>query len=97
MEILTMYVTGEGQTSPGGVEGKPASMPLPQPLLPVTATIGGKYAPVQYAGAAPGFVAGLMQVNVLVPAGSEGDIVPVVVRVGQARSQPGAIIRVLPK
>ncbi|MEO8127856.1 MAG: hypothetical protein ABI822_12230 [Bryobacteraceae bacterium] len=96
-EFLTLYVTGEGQTSPPGVDGKPASVPLPQPVLPVSVTIGGKEAVVQYAGGTPGLVAGLMQVNVLVPDGVEGDVVPVVVRVGQARSQPGPFVRVFVK
>ena len=40
-------------------------------LSKVTVTIGGVEAPVQYAGAAPGFV-GLDQVNVLVPLTLQG-------------------------
>jgi len=44
----------------------------------VTCTIGGSNAPVQYAGGAPGLVAGLMQVNVQIPAGIQaGSAVPV--------------------
>jgi len=39
------------------------------PINPVTAFIGGIQAVVGYAGAAPGFVAGVMQINVQVPAG----------------------------
>ena len=93
--FVQLYVTGEGQTSPPGIDGKPAAIPLPQPLLPVTVTIDGKDAPVQYAGGAPGFVAGLMQVNVQVPEGVEGFNAAVVVRVGQARSQPGVNMTIL--
>jgi uncharacterized protein (TIGR03437 family) len=40
---------------------------LRKPVLPVTVTIGGVEAQVQYAGSAPESVAGLFQVNVLVP------------------------------
>jgi uncharacterized protein (TIGR03437 family) len=37
--------------------------------LPVSATIGGVRAEVLYAGAAPGLIAGVVQINVLIPAG----------------------------
>jgi uncharacterized protein (TIGR03437 family) len=68
---LILYATGEGQTSPGGVDGKlaPTTMPEPMPLQTVTATVGGIPANVTYAGAAPGFVAGVMQVNLQIPTG----------------------------
>jgi len=66
--VVSLYVTGEGQTSPAGVDGKPASAPYPSPVLPVTVTLNGQYVPVLYAGGAPGEVAGLMQVNVQIPA-----------------------------
>jgi uncharacterized protein (TIGR03437 family) len=69
--FLILYATGEGQTSPGGVDGKlaPTTLPEPMPLDAVTVTVGGIAANVTYAGAAPGFVAGVMQVNVQIPAG----------------------------
>jgi uncharacterized protein (TIGR03437 family) len=61
----------------------------------VTVTVGGQDAPVQYAGGAQGLVAGLMQVNIQIPAGTEpGDAVPVVLRVGDAFSQIGVTIAV---
>jgi uncharacterized protein (TIGR03437 family) len=65
--VITLYATGEGQTNPLGSDGKIASPPLPAPAQGVTATIGGVSALVQYAGGAPGLVAGVMQVNVTVP------------------------------
>ena len=61
--FLTFYATGVGQTNPPGQDGMPAVLPLPQPTLQVAATIGGKPATVQYAGGAPGIVAGVIQVN----------------------------------
>jgi uncharacterized protein (TIGR03437 family) len=92
--IISLYMTGEGNTSPA-VDGKIASSPLPHPVLPVTVTIGGQSAQVQYAGGAPGLVAGVMQVNAVVPAGiSPGNRVPVVVQVGNVPSQPGVTIAV---
>jgi uncharacterized protein (TIGR03437 family) len=47
-----------------------------------------------YAGAAPGFVAGCMQMNVQLPDGLGSGSVPVVLQVGNALSQPGVILNV---
>ncbi len=47
---------------------------------------------VQYAGTAPSEVAGLLQVNVLIPAGiQEGGYVPVTLQVGDASTTPDAV------
>ena len=92
---ISLYATGEGQTSPAGVEGKLAGTPLPLPLLPVSVTVDDQPAYVQYAGGAPFQIAGLMQVNVLVPdAVRPGGYVPVVLKVGSASSNPGVTIAV---
>ncbi|MDE3167776.1 MAG: hypothetical protein KGN36_18390 [Acidobacteriota bacterium] len=94
-DIIACYATGEGQTMPGGVDGKPAALPLPQPNLPVTVTIGGHTVLPQYAGGAPGLVAGVMQVNAQIPAGiATGDAVPIVLQVGTASSPAGVTISV---
>ena len=93
--VVTFYATGEGQTTLAGVDGKPASVPYPYPNLAVTATVGGRDAPVKYAGGAPGLVAGLMQVNIQIPSGIQtGNAVPVSLRVGSAFSQGGVTIAV---
>ena len=94
-DIISLYATGEGQTTPAGVDGKPASVPYPYPNLPVTATVGGQNATIIYAGGAPEEVAGLMQVNVQIPAGIQtGNTVPVILRVGNASSPGGVTIAV---
>ena len=62
-DFISIYATGEGQTSPTGIDGKPATVPLPQPNLSVTVTIGGQVVKPQYAGGAYGEVAGVLQVN----------------------------------
>jgi uncharacterized protein (TIGR03437 family) len=67
--FVILYATGEGATSPPGVDGKLAVPPFPAPVRTVTATVGGIPANVTYAGAAPGFVAGVMQVNLQIPSG----------------------------
>ncbi len=93
--IISLFATGGGQTSPASVDGSLAAVPLPQPILPVTATVGGQPATVQYAGGAPGLVAGVMQINVQIPSGvTPGSAVPVVVQVGTVTSQSGVTIAV---
>jgi uncharacterized protein (TIGR03437 family) len=94
-DIISLYATGEGQTTPPGADGKAASVPYPYPNLTVTATVGGRDAPVKYAGGAPGLVAGLMQVNIQIPSGIQtGNAVPVSLRVGSAFSRGGVTIAV---
>jgi uncharacterized protein (TIGR03437 family) len=91
--IVVLYATGEGQTNPGGVTGKPASAPYPAPVLAVSLAIGGQPAEILYAGSAPGY-AGLMQVNARVPERVEAGPQPVELTVGEAKSQPGVTVAV---
>jgi uncharacterized protein (TIGR03437 family) len=94
--LVLIYGTGEGQTSPPGIDGHVAgSTDLRRPLLPVSASIGSRSAEVLYAGSAGGQVAGLLQVNVRVPAGlATGDAVPVTLTVGSTSSQAGVTMAV---
>ena len=92
---ISLYATGEGQTTPGEQDGTVDGTTPPKPVLPVSATVGGIPATVQYAGGVPGQVSGLLQVNVQVPNGVQpGGYTPVVVRVGDAVSGPGVWIAV---
>jgi uncharacterized protein (TIGR03437 family) len=81
--VVSVYMTGEGQTSPAGVTGAiaPVNVPAPwkQPQLKVTATIGGLPASVQYYGSAPGEVSGVMQVNAQIPANAPSGALPIVI------------------
>jgi uncharacterized protein (TIGR03437 family) len=92
--VITLYATGEGQTQPAGRDGKVGAPPLPKPVLAVTAQIDGIDAEILYAGAAPGIVAGALQVNVRVPEAARSGAVPVSITVGAAASQPGVTIQV---
>lgn len=93
--VVSLYATGAGQTAPAGVDGRIMEEPLPKPLLPVTVQIGGVDAVVEYAGAAPGQIAGLLQVNCTIPVNApSGNTVPVVLRIGQAIAQTGVTIAV---
>ncbi|MBI3697004.1 MAG: IPT/TIG domain-containing protein, partial [Acidobacteria bacterium] len=76
--IVVLFGTGEGQTTPGGTDGKLAAGTFPKPLLSVSVKIGGLDADILYAGAAPGLVAGVLQVNAKVPDGVASGAVPVV-------------------
>jgi len=84
--VVVLFATGEGQTDPPGVDGKLAALPLPRPLLPVRVTANGQDAQLLYAGGAPGFTAGLMQVNIRLPEGLSG-VVEVVLHVGDQASR----------
>ncbi len=91
-DYITLFATGEGQTTPAGVDGKLATIPLPSPNLAVSATVDGIPAFVQYKGGAFGTVAGLMQLNLLIPAGVKpGGYVPVTLQVGSASTVDGAV------
>lgn len=94
-DYISLYITGAGQTNPGGTDGLINALPLPLPIAPVKVTIGGKDATVNFAGGAPGSVAGVIQVNAQIPPGiTVGAAVPVVVQVGTSNSQPGVTIAV---
>jgi uncharacterized protein (TIGR03437 family) len=94
-DYVSIYATGGGQTNPPGVDGLLGSAPYPLPLAQVTATIGGLPCFVQYAGAAPGYVAGVLQINAQVPAGvTPGPSVPVQVKIGETTSQAGVTVAV---
>jgi uncharacterized protein (TIGR03437 family) len=93
--IITLYATGGGQTNPVGSDGKVGVAPLPAPVQNVRVTIGGVDASVQYAGGAQGLVAGVMQVNVVVPPQiTPAAAVPIVLSVGGATSPGGVTIGV---
>ena len=51
--VIAFYATGEGQTQPAGVDGKPAAAAVPDAVALVRVTIGGVPAEVRYAGGAP--------------------------------------------
>jgi uncharacterized protein (TIGR03437 family) len=82
-------------TDPPGVDGRPAVDVLPKPVATVTVDIGGQPAKVSYAGAAPGMMPGVLQVNAEIPASVQpGNSVPVHVTVGGVASQDGVTLAV---
>jgi uncharacterized protein (TIGR03437 family) len=89
---VLLYLTGAGQTNPPGTNGHVAAIPLPQVNFPVTATIGGKSVTPSYAGAAPGVVEGVTQVNLTIPSGLTAGQVSIQLAVGGANTQTGTTI-----
>ena len=93
--VIVMFGTGEGLTTPPSTDGQintPAL--LPQPSLPISVTIGGITAHINYYGAMPDEVAGLFQLNVVVPAGLTAGNQPVSVLIGTASSQANLSVAV---
>ena len=92
-DTITLFGTGEGQTDPPGVDGQYNNgATMPQPVLPVSVTIGGQTAPVVAYGGQTGQVAGYFQVSVTVPSGLAAGDQPVALTVGSASSQPGLTV-----
>ncbi len=89
-DTLSLYITGEGDVSPPLPTGAspfsatPVSA-LPQPTLPVSVTIGGVPAQITFAGIPPG-VAGVTQINFVIPNAAPLGVQPVVVTVGGVAS-----------
>jgi uncharacterized protein (TIGR03437 family) len=93
---VTLYLTGAGQTIPGGIDGfvDPNPSTLSRPALPVTAEIGGVPATVLYAGSGVDIVSGVIQMNVLVPSGLAPGQQPVTVTIGSGAAQTGVTIAI---
>ena len=94
---IQIFLTGAGQTDSPGVDGEPAPLtpPFPRIEASVSVRIGGIDAKVLYAGAAPGLIHGVAQINALIPAGvAAGDAVPLEIMIGDAVSQPGITLAV---
>jgi len=92
--IIVMYATGFGLLAPAPGTGRIVGVtaPYPTPLGQVRVRIGGMDAEVLYAGAAPGYVAGLIQINARIPSNAGGSGVtfpanlPVQLQVGDQNS-----------
>ena len=91
---LAFYVTGEGTIPSPAVTGKVTSSSTVVPLLgPPNVLIDNLPSTVPYFGEADGFVSGVMQVNVIVPAGVHtGQAVPISLTMGGNSSQYGVTV-----
>ena len=79
---VVLFTTGGGQTSPASLTGSVTPIGSILYRVPnVTATVGGQPAVVEFAGGAPGLVAGVVQVNVHLPKNLTGDALQVVISI----------------
>lgn len=99
--IVSIFMTGEGQTSPPGVTGSVTCssgcntlQQMPVPLLPVTAVVGNRPATVTFYGEAPGLVAGVLQVNLQIPPNTPSGSIPLAISVGGTQTQTGVTVSV---
>ncbi|MDQ6676241.1 MAG: alpha/beta hydrolase fold domain-containing protein [Acidobacteriota bacterium] len=89
-DILLIYATGLGQTTPSIATGALAPTTSLANTTPVTVSIGGQTASPVYSVAAPGF-AGLSQIAIRVPNGLAGTV-PVTLQSGATVSAAANII-----
>jgi astacin len=80
--IVVLYATGLGTMRPAMNDGELAGPPYAQPVATPMVRIAGRVCEILYGGAAPGLVAGLIQLNVRVPADIGPGLVPVTVEAG---------------
>ena len=93
--VVVLFATGEGAVNPPGQDGLVSSSDiLREPVLPVSLTIGGVSAQVLYAGSAPGTVAGVMEVEAIIPAGAASGAAAILLTVGAASSQANVTVSV---
>jgi uncharacterized protein (TIGR03437 family) len=93
--VIAVFMTGGGQTNPASTTGTvtPTSQLYKIPGT-VTATINGVAAPVQFAGAAPGEVTGVIQVNLTVPTGVSGTGLPLSITINGSTTLSGPTVAV---
>ena len=92
--VVMVYGTGFGSLDPPAADGEIAGFPA-RTTLPVSASIGDLPAEVLYAGAAPGLVAGVVQVNLRIPSGLAPNLAaPVSVTIGSATTPAGVTVSI---
>jgi uncharacterized protein (TIGR03437 family) len=95
-DVVALFGTGMGQTDPAF---SPGDIALDQAQItgPLSVSVGGVSIPLEdilYVGVAPDSICGLQQVNVRLPSSLPNGDVAVVITVGGAQSQSGAMIAV---
>ena len=66
-DVVAMFVSGVGQTTPAGVDGSIPQAAGGTPVLPIKVQLNCSFANVTYGGNAPGLVSGATQVNFQIP------------------------------
>jgi len=96
---IQIFLTGEGLTTPAQATGAVTTVNLtgvgpltPAPQLAVSVLIGNQPAQIAFDGEAPGLVAGVLQVNAVVPPTTGAGAIPITVQVGKQISQSGVTV-----
>jgi uncharacterized protein (TIGR03437 family) len=91
-EVIILYATGFGPTSPPTPSGQVVTSAAPVAnLSAISATIGGQQAQVQWAGIT---ISGVWQLNVQVPAGAASGDAAIMAQIGGKSTQGGAFVTV---
>jgi len=100
-DVIAVYLSGTGNTSPAGVTGgviPTNGSGLKTIALLATATVGGLPAAVKYQGSAPGDVEGVMQVNLQIPTGLTAGAQPLLITLSSSgttyTTQAGVTVQV---
>ena len=92
---IVIYATGGGILSPAATDGSLAQSPFGKLSQPYSLRIGGLPAAVSYAGAAPGIIEGVIQINAVVPNGiTPSATVPIDITIGGVTSPAGVTVAV---
>jgi uncharacterized protein (TIGR03437 family) len=93
-KVIVLFLTGEGQTAPGGVDGQITGAVI-QPTQSVIVSFGGVQASdYKFIGEVPGITAGVLQINVTVPDAAPTGNVQLTVTVGGVASQSNLTVAI---
>ena len=92
--IVVLYGTGEGVTTPPGVDGRLSFDLQPVPVGACSVTIGGQPATVLYCGEAPYEISGIVQINAQMSSSTPSGNVPVVFSIGGVASNSNVTVAV---
>jgi uncharacterized protein (TIGR03437 family) len=80
--VVAVYTTGFGALSPPVADGVLTQDALSSHVQLANATVDGQSASVLYSGTAPGLVAGVTQVNIMIPQSARSGSAPIVIYFG---------------
>jgi uncharacterized protein (TIGR03437 family) len=91
--VVSIFMTGGGQSNPPSTTG---SVTSGLRLIPnVTVNVAGRVLTPEFAGYAPTYTTGLVQINVRLPEDvGRGLALPISVNIGGVNSQPGVTIAI---
>jgi trimeric autotransporter adhesin len=90
---VTIRLTGMGAVDPALADGTVAAEASSKPILPIEVLLGGKVAELLSATVPAGQPAGIVELKFKVPEGETGEL-PLVIKVGDATSQPEVTLHV---